>query len=93
MRAVDSNDEEVNNEKENDYYIIENADGKLLINKHQHHHTLQQPPSSVGEGSPEGEEEDYILPVSLLDGGSVMESMLASNQTIVLIQVPRSGPD
>ena len=41
-----------------------------------------------------GGREDYLLPVSLLegDGGVVMESMLA-NQTIVLIQVPHNESD
>ncbi len=91
--------DDVNNEKENNYYIIENADGKLVINKHHHHHQQQQllqHPSSDGGVDVEGveEEEDYILPVSLLDGGMVMEGMLANNQTIVLIEVPHSSaPD
>ncbi len=88
--------DDVNNEKENNYYIIENADGKLVINKHHHqqqqHQLLQHQSSDEVEGG--GEEEDYILPVSLLEGGMVMEGMLANNQTIVLIEVPHaSAPD
>ncbi len=90
--------DDVNNEKENNYYIIENADGKLVINKHHQHQQQQllQHQSSDGGVDVEGveEEEDYILPVSLLDGGMVMEGMLANNQTIVLIEVPHSSaPD